>query len=66
MSISICMFIDLLAQDLSPRPRCVCQSLEHLLGVLPADAGVGDRDAVFETRFTLRGDFLVSYIKWAL
>jgi hypothetical protein len=37
------------------------QGLEHVFGVGPADAGVGDGDAISEADFAGGGDFLVSW-----
>lgn len=43
---------------LVPRGDGCGELLQHQLSILPADAGVGDADAVLETRTAFRPDFL--------
>jgi hypothetical protein len=51
------------SQLLPALPHRHRERLQHFLRVVPADAGVGDGDAVFEAGFAGGGDFLVSWVE---
>ena len=58
-SMSICAVFE--STQLLPSLRhSTGQDSEHALGVVPADAGVGDGDTVFQTLLTLGRYFLSS------
>jgi len=48
------------AEFLSSFPHAGCEDIQHRLSVIPAYAGVGYGDAVFQAGFAFFGDFLVT------
>ena len=54
------------AKDLPAFPHGSGKIVENADGIVPADAGVRDADAVSERRFTLGWDFLTTFVDVAL